>query len=103
MPTILDSLFHKAVDMTSSLIGVEGGGGEPRNSGTFQFKKLYGQMASIQLHISQNVATSMSSLTSQSCAHSLPAVCLAMQVGSIYRPPEHWWTLDRLVNEASVK
>ena len=39
-----------------------------------------------QLHISQNVATSMPSLTSQSCSDSLPAVYLARQVETIYRP-----------------
>ena len=42
-----------------------------------------------QLHMSQNVATSMPSLTSQSCSDPLLAVCLAGQVGAIYRPPEH--------------
>ena len=56
-----------------------------------------------QLHTSQNVATSMSSLTSQSCGDSLLAVCLARQVGAIYRPPKHRWTPDRTVNEALVK
>ena len=56
-----------------------------------------------QLHISQNVATSMPSLTSQSCGDSLQAVCLARQVGAIYRPPEHQWMPDRPMNEASVK
>ena len=56
-----------------------------------------------QLHMSQNVATSMPSLTIQSCSDSLPAVCLARQVGAIYRPPEHPWIPDRPVNEASVK
>ena len=50
-----------------------------------------------------NVATSMPSLTSQSCSDSLPAVCLAGQFGAIYRPPEHPWMPDRPVNEASVK
>ena len=38
-----------------------------------------------QLQMSQNVATSMPSLTSQSCGDSLPAVCLAGEVGAIYR------------------
>ena len=38
-----------------------------------------------QLHISQNVARSMPSLTSQSCGNSLLAVCLTRQVGAIYR------------------
>ena len=55
-----------------------------------------------QLHMSQNVATLMLSLTSQSCSDSLPVVCLAKQVGAIYRPPKHRWTPDRPVNEASV-
>ena len=44
MPAILDSLFHKVVNTTSSPIGVEGrGAGKPQNS-----KVLYGQMASTQ-------------------------------------------------------
>ena len=55
-----------------------------------------------QLHISQNVARSMPSLTSQSCGDSLPAVCLARQVGAIYRPPEHQWMPNKSMNEASV-
>ena len=42
-----------------------------------------------QLHMSQYVATLMPSLTSQSYGDSLLAVCLARQVGAIYRPPEH--------------
>ena len=50
------------------------------------------------------VATSMPSLTSQYCSDSLLAVCLAMQVGAIYRPPKHHpWMPDKPVNEASVK
>ena len=56
-----------------------------------------------QLHMSQNVATSMLSLTSQSCSDSLPAVCLSRQVGAIYRPTKHPWTPDRPMNEVSVK
>ena len=46
--------------------------------------------------MSQNVATSISSLTSQSCGDSLPAVCLP-------RLPKHPWTSDMLKNKASVK
>ena len=61
------------------------------NSGCFQF------------HTSQNVATPMTSLTSQSCGDSLLAVCLAGQAGAIYRPPKHRWMPDRHMNEASVK
>ena len=56
-----------------------------------------------QLHMSQNVATSMPNLTSQSCGDSLPTICLAGQVVAIYRPPEHRWMSDRPVNEALVK
>ena len=51
----------------------------------------------------QNVATSMPSLTSQSCSDSLSAVYLPGQVGAIYRPPKHPWTPERPMNEASVK
>ena len=56
-----------------------------------------------QLHMSQNVAISMPSLTSQSCGDSLPAVCLAGKVGAIYRSSKHRWMPDSPVNEASVK
>ena len=42
-----------------------------------------------QPHVSQNVATLMPSLTSQSFSDFLLAVCLAGQVGAIYRPPQH--------------
>ena len=56
-----------------------------------------------QLHMSQNVARLIPSLTSQSCGDSLSAVCLAGQVGAIYRPPKHPWMPDRPMNEASVK
>ena len=56
-----------------------------------------------QLHTSQNVATSMPSLTGQSYSDSLLAVCLAGQVGAIYRPPKHPWMPDRPMDEASVK
>ena len=55
MPAILDSLFHKVVNTTSSPIGVEGGGGgeprsggEPQSGGTFRYKFFYGQVALIQ-------------------------------------------------------
>ena len=106
MPAILDSLFHKVVNTTSSPIGVEGGG-EPQSGGTFRCKNFLWpngfNSGRFQLHMSQNVATSMPSLTSQSCSDSLPAVCQFGQVGAIYRPLKHPWTLDRPVNEISVK
>ena len=103
------SLFHKVVNTTSSPIGVKHGGWW----GATKWQNLPIQKNSIwsngidsgcfQLHISQNVATSMSSLTSQSCGDSLPAVYLARRVGTIYRPPKHPWMPDRPVNEASIK
>ena len=74
---------------------------------TFRFKQFIWpngiNSGCFRLHISQNVATSMPSLTSQSCGDSLPAVCLAGQVEAIYRPPKHQWMPDRSVNETSVK
>ena len=108
MPANLDSLFHKVGNTTSTPIWV-GGGSEPQSGGTFRFKKkLHSQMALNRAvfgstYITQNVATSMPSLTGQSCSDSLPAVYLAKQVGTIYRPAEHLKTPDRPVNEASVK
>ena len=105
MPAILDSLFHNLVNTTSIPIGVEGGGGgEPRSDGKFRYKNfVMAKWLQFRLFSAQNVATSMSSLTSQSCSDSLPSVYLAGQVGAIYRPPEHPWTPDRPMNEASVK
>ena len=109
MPAILDNLFQKLINTTNSPIEVEGG----RKATKWQdlrTQPFYGQimMASIsgcfQLHMSQNVATSMCNLTSQSFVDSLPAVCLAGKVWAIYRSAEHPWTPDcRPVNEASVK
>ena len=103
MPTILDSLFHKVDNTTSSPEGwVVGGAMKSRDLLIQNF--LYGQMASIQaVFRSQNVVTSMPSLTSQSCGDSLQAVCLAGKVGAIYRPSEHLWMPDRSVYEASLK
>ena len=115
MPAILDSIFYKVVNTTSIPIGVEGEGwwvatkwrGVPIqnflwpngfNSGCFQLHTLWPNgfnSGCFQLHTSQNVATSIPSLTSQSCSDSLPSVCLAGQVEAIYRPPEHPWTPDR--------
>ena len=74
----------------------------PSDTKTFSWPTSFNS-GCFQLHMSQNVATLMPSLTSQSCSESLPAVCLAGQVGAIYRPPEHRWMPDRPVNEASVK
>ena len=107
MPAILDSLFHKVVNTTSIAIGVEGGGWWGGSGGKFRYKTFLWpdgfNSGCFQLHTSQNVATSMPSLTSQSYSDSLPAVCLAGQVGTIYRPPEHPWTPDKPENETSVK
>ena len=108
MLIILDSLFHKVVHTTSIPIGVEGGGGgEPWSGGNFRYKNFLWpngfNSSCFQLYTSQNLATSMPSLTSQSCSDSLLAICLSGKVGAIYRPPEYLWTPDRPVNEASVK
>ena len=99
MSNVLDSMFHTVVNTTSNPIEVEGrgvegrGGGEPRNGGNFRYKNFLWpngfNSGCFQLHTSQNVATSMSSLTSQSCSDFLLAVCLAGQVGVIHRPPKH--------------
>ena len=96
MPATLDSLIHKVVNTTSIPIRVEGGNGlEPQSGGTLQYKTFLWSngfnLGCFQLRMSQNVATSMPSLTNQSCRDSLLAVCLAGQVGVIYRPPKHPW------------
>ena len=104
MPTILDSLFHKVVNSTSIPIGMVGSHKVAETSDTKAFLWPNGfNSGCFQLHTSQNVATSMPSLTSQSCSDSLPAVCLAGQVGTICRPPKHPWMPDKPMNEASVK
>ena len=110
MPTILDSLFHRVVNTTSIPIGVEDGGvvGSHEVAGSSDTKTFYGHLIGFnsgcfQLHTSQNVATSIPSLTSQSCSDSLPSVCLAGKVIAIYRPPEHLWMPDRPLIKASVK
>ena len=108
MPAILDSLFHKVVNTTSSPIGVEGGGWWGATKWrSFQFKKILWPNGinsdCFWLYISQNVSTSVPSLTRQSCGDCLLVVCLVGQVGAIYIPPEHWWMPDRPMNDASVK
>ena len=104
MPAILDSLFHKVVNTTSIPIGVVGSHKVAGSSDTKLFLWPNGfNSGCFQFHSSQNVATSMPSLTSQSCGDSLPAVYLAGEVEAIYRPPKHPWTPHRPVNETSVK
>ena len=51
--------------------------------------------------MSQNVAESMFSLSSQSCGNSLMAVYLSRQDGVNFK--DHLCMSDRLVNEALVK
>ena len=86
MPSILDSLFHKVVNITSIPIGVEGGGwwgvvGSHEVVGTSDTKTFLWpngfNSGCFQLHISENVDRLMPSLTSQSRGNSLSAVCLA--------------------------
>ena len=106
MPTILDSLFHKVVNTTSISIGWRVVGSHemagPSNTKTFLWP-TGPNSGCFQFHMSQNVATSMPSLTSQSCSDSLLTVCLAGKVGAIYIPPKHPCTPDRPMNETSVK
>ena len=105
MPTILDSLFQKVVDTTSSPIGMEGGGGgEPQSGGTFQYKKIIWpngiNSGCFRLHISQNVATSMP----VSQASIVVITCrLSAWLGKLepFTGHAHPWTPDRPVNEAS--
>ena len=93
MPAILDSLFHKVVKTTNHKQSHRGGGwgvlGSHEVAGTSDTKTFLWpngfNSGSFQLHMSQNVTTSMTSLNSQSCGDSLLAVCLASQVGVIYR------------------
>ena len=83
------------------------GGGKPQSGRLFQFKKfllLNGiNSGCFQPHISQNVAKSMPSSTSQSCGDSLLAVSLSRQDGVIYSLPMHSQMSDRLKKEALVK
>ena len=108
MPVVLDSLFHKVVNTTSSPIGVEGGvvvnhkvAGPSNSKKTIWPNDI--NSGSFWLYISQNVSTSVPRLTRQSCGDCLMVFCLVGQVGAIYRPPEHWWMPDKPMNEASVK
>ena len=82
------------MDATSISIGVEGGvwwGATNWQDLPIQ-DNLYGQMTLIQAAFGstyhKNVAISMPSLTNQSCGDSQLAVCLAGQVGAIYRPSQ---------------
>ena len=74
MPAILDSLFHKVVNTTSSFIGVEGGGwwGATKWRDLLIQNFFMPKWLHFQLHMPQNVATSIPHLTSQSCSDSLP-------------------------------
>ena len=78
MLTILDSLFDKIVNTTSSPIGV-GVVGSHEVAETSNTKTVLWPNGFIpghfQLHMLPNVATSMPSLTSHSCGDSMPAVC----------------------------
>ena len=62
MPTILDGLFHKLVNTTSSPIGVEGGGvvGSHKVAGPSNSRNIIWSndinSGCFQLHMSQNVA-----------------------------------------------
>ena len=106
MPTILDSLFHKVVNTTSTSIGVVGS----HKVVDLPIQKIYmakiNGVNSCRLFSAPHI-TKCSYIDAQShqpvCGGSLLAVYLARQVGAISRPPEHPCTPDRPVNEASVK
>ena len=113
MPTILDSLFHKVVNTTSSPIGVEGGGWwgatkwqDPMIQKLFmakwlQFKPFnFSAPRVTKCSYIHQCPVSSASLVVIPCRQ---AVCLAGQVGAIYRPPDHPWMPDRPVNVSSVK
>ena len=64
MPAILDSLFHKVVNTTNTLIGVEGGVvGSHKMAGSSGIKTFLWpngfNLGCFQLHASQNVVTSV--------------------------------------------
>ena len=109
MPTILDSLFHKVVNTTSSPIGVENWGGrEPQSGGTFRFKKIIWpnviNSGCFQLYISQYAATYIDAYSHKPVLWQFPASCLPGRASLSHlqttRTPVD---VDRLVNEASVK
>ena len=108
MPAILDILCYEVRNQYHKHSYRGGGWGVveshevagPSDTKTFSWPTGFNS-GCFQLHMSQNVATSMPSLTKPSCSDSLLAVCLARQVGAIYRPLEHPWMSDRPVNEAS--
>ena len=88
MPAILDSLFHKVINTTSTPIG--GVAGSHEVVGGSDLKILYSHTVSIQAvfgHISQNVAKSMPSLTSWLCGDFLLAAYLFRQDGAICKLP----------------
>ena len=85
MPTNFDSFIYQLVNTTSTSSVV----GSHEVIGGSKSKKINSQMTLIEavfcfdVHMLQNAATSMPSLTSQSCGDSLSAVHLARQVGAI--------------------
>ena len=102
----LDSLFHKAVNITSTPIGVESGGWWVALG--FKLKKMFMSKwhqfkLFSALRTYQNVATSMLSLTSQLRGDSLLEVCLSRVDEAICRPPGLSQMSDRLNLDASVK
>ena len=109
MPTILDRLFYKVVNTTSIPIGVEGGGwwGAMKWWDPPIQKFFIANWLQFMLFSAPRVTKCgyINALSHQPVLYSdsLPAVCLAGQVGAIYRPFKHPWTTDRPMNEASVK
>ena len=113
-PTILDSLFHKIVNLQALLYVARGWWVAMKwwvysheVVGSSESKLFYAQTVSIQAVVSSTyykiyIAKFMASFTSQLCGDSLLAIFLSRQDEAIYKPPEHSWASDRLKNEASV-
>ena len=96
MPAILDSLFHKVVNTTSSPIGVGvGGGGEPQSGGTFQYKNfLMAKWLQFRLFSAPH-ATKCSYIDAQSHQPVLNDTCqLSAWPGKLEPFTDHLSTLD---------
>ena len=89
LPTILNSLFCKVVNTTSTPLGVEdSGGGELQNGELFQFKNFTWpngiNSGCFQTHMSQNEAIYAQSR--QPVMRWFPAGCLPVQQTAFWQP-----------------
>ena len=98
MLAIFDSFIYQIISTTSTSIGVVVGVLGSHEVAAAVIKMI--KWCQFRLFSAPCLATLMPSLTGQSCCDSLPAVCLARQVGAIYRPPQHPWMSDMPMNES---